>query len=213
MNLILIGATGAGKGTQAAYIERKYWIPRIATGDMFRAAARFGSELGLQAGALMDAGHLVPDEVTIGIIQARLAERDCAKGFLLDGFPRTIAQAEALDDILGGWNQSIDAVINIEVSDQILTQRLSGRRVCSHCGANYHIQFNPPQQDCRCNICGGEIVQRSDDREETIAERLAVYAQQTRPLIEYYAHRGLLRTIDGNQSPEKVFEDIVKSLS
>lgn len=213
MNLILLGAPGAGKGTQAEYIERKYWIPRIATGDMLRAAVRFGTDLGLQAKALMDAGQLVPDEIIIGIVQARLAERDCAKGFLLDGFPRTIAQAEALDAIMAEWKKSIDAVIDIEVPDQILIIRLSGRRTCSQCGTNYHMRFNPPKQDCRCDICGGDIQQRSDDREETVADRLTVYTQQTRPLIEYYAHRGLLRTIDGNQSPEKVFEDIVRSLS
>jgi adenylate kinase len=212
MNLILMGAPGAGKGTQADYIERKYWIPHISTGDMFRAAIRFGTDLGLQAKALMDAGQLVPDEVTIGIVRERLAERDCAKGFLLDGFPRTIAQAEALDKILAKWNKSLDAVINIEVPDEVLSLRLTGRRTCSQCGATYHIQLNPPRNASQCDICSGEIQQRSDDREDTVAERLAVYARQTRPLTEYYARRGLLKTINGDQSLDAVFNDIVKSL-
>jgi len=212
MNLILMGAPGAGKGTQADYIERKYWIPHISTGDMFRAAIRFGTDLGLQAKALMDAGQLVPDEVTIGIVRERLAERDCAKGFLLDGFPRTCVQAEALDKILAAWNKSLDAVINIEVPDEVLSLRLTGRRTCSQCGATYHIQLNPPRKASQCDICSGEIQQRSDDREDTVAERLAVYARQTKPLTDYYARRGLLKTINGDQSLDAVFNDIVKSL-
>ena len=212
MNLILMGPPGAGKGTQAENIERKYWIPHISTGDMLRSAIRFGTDLGLQAKTLMDAGQLVPDDVTIGIVRKRLAERDCAKGFLLDGFPRTIAQAEALDKIVAEWNQSIDAVINIEVSEEVLSLRLTGRRTCSQCGANYHIRFNPPQKASQCDICSGEIQQRSDDREDTVAERLAVYEQQTRPLTEYYARKGLLKTINGDQSLDEVFNDIVENL-
>lgn len=213
MNLILMGPPGAGKGTQAEYIERKYWIPHISTGDMFRSAIRFGTDLGLKAKTLMDAGQLVPDDVTIGIVRERLAERDCAKGFLLDGFPRNIAQAEALDKIMAEWNKSIDAVINIEVPDNVLTLRLTGRRTCSQCGANYHMQFNQPQKASQCDICLGEIQQRSDDREDTVAERLAVYALQTRNLTEYYGPKGLLRDINGNQSPDEVFKDIVACLS
>lgn len=212
MNLILMGPPGAGKGTQAKYIERKYWIPHISTGDMFRTAIRFGTDLGRQAKALMDAGQLVPDEVTIGIVRERLVERDCARGFLLDGFPRTIAQAETLDKILANWDRKLDAVINIEVPEQLLILRLSGRRGCSQCGATYHTSFNPPQNGSQCDICGGEVIQRSDDREDTVAERLAVYAKQTKPLTEYYAQRGLLRTINGAQSLDRVFSDIVKSL-
>lgn len=212
MNLILMGPPGAGKGTQAEYIERKYWIPHISTGDMFRSAIRFGTDLGLQAKALMDAGQLVPDDVTIGIVRERLAERDCAKGFLLDGFPRTIVQADALDKIMAEWNKCIDSVINIEVPDRVLLQRLTGRRTCSQCGATFHIQFNPPQQALQCDICSGEIQQRSDDREDTVGERLAVYAQQTRNLTEYYAPKGLLKNINGDQSLDEVFKDIVESL-
>ncbi len=212
MNLILMGPPGAGKGTQAEYIERKYWIPHISTGDMFRTAIRFGTDLGQQAKALMDAGQLVPDEVTIGIVRERLAERDCAKGFLLDGFPRTITQAATLDNILAGWGKKLDAVINIEVPEDLLILRLSGRRACAQCGATYHTTFNPPRSGSQCDICSGEIVQRSDDREDTVADRLAVYAEQTRPLAEYYAERGLLRTINGAQSLDRVFSDIVKSL-
>jgi len=212
MYLILMGPPGAGKGTQADNIERKYWIPHISTGDMFRTAIRFGTELGLQAKVFLDAGHLVPDELTIGIVRARLAERDCAKGFLLDGFPRNVVQAQALEDILASWNKKLNAVINIEVPDEVLVPRLSGRRTCSQCGATYHLQFKPPRQDCCCDLCSGELEQRIDDREETVAERLDDYAAQTRPLAEYYAQRGLLRTINGDQSLDKVFEDIVASL-
>jgi adenylate kinase len=213
MNLVLMGPPGAGKGTQAEYIARKYWIPHISTGDMFRSAIRFGTVLGLQAKALIDAGQLVPDEVTIGIVRERLAERDCAKGFLLDGFPRTCAQAQALEEFLAAWNRGLTAVINIEVPEAVLVQRLTGRRTCSQCGANYHLQFNPPRQAGQCDKCSGEVVQRSDDREDTVTERLDVYARQTRPLLEYYAQRGLLKNINGDQSLEGVFEDIRQTLA
>lgn len=212
MNLILMGPPGAGKGTQAEYIERKYWLPRISTGEMFRAAARFGTELGLQAKQLMDAGQLVPDEITNGIVRARLAERDCIKGFLLDGFPRTIAQAEALDGILADWNKKLDAVINIEVPTDVLIVRNSGRRTCSQCGANYHTQFNPPLVTNQCDICEGQLQQRSDDVEDTIVKKLATYAEQTKPLTDFYARRGLLININGDQSLNAVFKDIVRSL-
>ncbi|HRY13773.1 MAG TPA: adenylate kinase [Syntrophomonadaceae bacterium] len=212
MNLILMGPPGAGKGTQAEYIERKYWIPRISTGDMFRTAARFSTELGLQAKELMDNGQLVPDEITIGIVRARLAERDCAKGFLLDGFPRTVTQAKALDGILADWNKELDAVISIEVPTDVLIVRNCGRRTCSQCGANYHVQFNPPLLANECDICGGELQHRSDDREETVIKRLAIYAEQTKPLTDFYAERGLLISINGDQSLSAVFRDIVESL-
>lgn len=212
MNLILLGAPGAGKGTQAGFIEAKYWIPHISTGEMFRTAVRFGTELGKQAQAFLDAGQLVPDELTIAIVRERLAERDCAKGFLLDGYPRTVAQARALDEILASWNKKLDAVIGIKVPDEVLVARLAGRRACSQCGTTYHIQFNPPQQGCQCDLCGGEVQQRSDDREETVAGRLADYNEQTRPLVDFYEQRGLLKIINGDQSIEQVFADIVKSL-
>ena len=212
MNLILMGPPGAGKGTQAEYVERKYSIARISTGDMFRTAARFSTELGLQAKELMDNGQLVPDEITIGIVRARLAERDCAKGFLLDGFPRTVTQAKALDGILADWNKKLDAVINIEVPTEVLIVRNCGRRTCSQCGANYHIQFNPPLVARECDICGGELQHRSDDREETVAKKLTIYAEQTKPLTDFYAGRGLLININGDQSLNAVFKDIVTSL-
>jgi adenylate kinase len=212
MNIILLGPPGAGKGTQAEGLVRKYWIPHISTGDMFRAAIKHGTELGLQAKAVIDAGQLVSDDLTISIVRERLAEVDCEKGFLLDGFPRTIRQADALAEILAEKNRRIEAVINIEVPDEVLSPRLTGRRICRQCGATYHMQFRPPQQACQCDICSGELLQRSDDREDTVADRLAVYAQQTQPLVDYYSQRGVLKTISGDQDPDQVFNDICISL-
>ncbi len=212
MNIIIMGPPGAGKGTQAAMIIKEFGIPHISTGDMFRAAIKQGTELGLKAKAVMDAGQLVPNELTIGIVRERLAEPDCEKGFLLDGFPRTIPQAEALKEILAGLNRSLDAAINVEVPNDVLLPRMTGRRICRQCGATYHIKFNPPKQTSQCDQCAGELYQRSDDSEETVANRLAVYAQQTEPLVGYYLHQGLLKTINGNQELSEVFDDICKSL-
>lgn len=204
MNVILIGPPGAGKGTQAAFLCGEYGLPHISTGDMFRAAVKNGTELGLAAKAYMDKGHLVPDEVTIGIVQERLTERDTENGFLLDGFPRTIVQAEGLKDVLSKLGKSLTAVINIEVPEEELVRRLSGRLICRSCGATYHKSFNPPAQDGICDKCGGELYQRADDSEETVRNRLRVYREQTEPLIAYYKAKGCLTTVDGTQPIEAV---------
>jgi adenylate kinase len=208
VNLILMGLPGAGKGTQAEKIVAKYEIPHISTGDMFRAAIKEGTELGLKAKSFMDKGELVPDEVTIGIVRERLGKDDCQKGFLLDGFPRTVAQASALEEILTDLERKIDYVININVDQEILMKRLTGRRICKDCGATYHLVFNPPAQEGVCDKCGGELYQRSDDNEETVANRLEVNIKQTKPLLDFYENLGYLRNIDGQQDISKVFEDI-----
>jgi adenylate kinase len=212
MNLVLMGLPGAGKGTQAEKIVEKYGIPHISTGDMFRAAIKEGTELGLQAKSYMDRGDLVPDEVTIGIVRERLSKEDCQKGFLLDGFPRTVAQAEALETILAELNRSIHYVINIDVDKDILMERLTGRRICKECGATYHLVFNPPSQPGVCDKCGGELYQRADDNEETVANRLEVNLKQTKPLLDFYQAKGYLRNINGQQEIDKVFEDISELL-
>jgi adenylate kinase len=213
MNIILMGPPGAGKGTQAKMLVKEIGVPHISTGDMFRAAIKQGAELGMKAKAVIDGGQLVPDKLTIAIVRERLAESDCEPGFLLDGFPRTIPQADALNEILAGLHRSLDAAVNIEVANDVLIPRMTGRRICRQCGASYHIQFNPPQQALRCDLCGGELYQRSDDSEKTVASRLAVYEQQTNPLVAYYLHRGLLKTINGNQNLQEVFADICRSLN
>ncbi|MBA2876742.1 adenylate kinase [Thermaerobacillus caldiproteolyticus] len=212
MNLVLMGLPGAGKGTQAEKIVEKYGIPHISTGDMFRAAIKEGTPLGLEAKAYMDRGDLVPDEVTIGIVRERLSKDDCQKGFLLDGFPRTVAQAEALETLLAELNRSIDYVIHIQVDKDILMERLTGRRICKSCGATYHLLFNPPAQPGVCDKCGGELYQRADDNEETVANRLEVNLKQTQPLIDFYEEKGYLRHINGQQDIEKVFADICELL-
>lgn len=208
MNLVLMGLPGAGKGTQAEKIVEKYNIPHISTGDMFRAAIKGGTELGLQAKSFMDKGELVPDEVTIGIVRERLGEDDCRNGFLLDGFPRTVAQAEALEGILSELDRPIDYVINVDVDKEILLERLTGRRICKECGATYHLVFNPPAEEGTCDRCGGELYQRADDNAETVQNRLDVNLKQTQPLLSFYEGKGTLRNINGQQDIKVVFEDI-----
>ena len=203
-----MGLPGAGKGTQADKIVQKYNIPHISTGDMFRAAIKGETELGLQAKSFMDKGELVPDEVTIGIVRERLSQDDCEKGFLLDGFPRTVAQAEALESILAGLNKKIDFVINIDVDKDILMERLTGRRICKDCGATYHLVFNPPANAGVCDRCGGELYQRADDNESTVQNRLDVNIKQTKPLLDFYETKGYLRNINGQQEISKVFSDL-----
>ncbi|WP_108671997.1 adenylate kinase [Peribacillus acanthi] len=212
MNLVLMGLPGAGKGTQAEKIVEKYNIPHISTGDMFRAAIKDGTELGLQAKSFMDQGALVPDEVTIGIVRERLAKPDCNNGFLLDGFPRTVAQAEALENMLSGLERPIDFVIHVDVDQSILMERLTGRRICKDCGATYHLVFNPPAKDGVCDRCGGELYQRADDNEETVQNRLDVNMKQTQPLLSFYEEKGYLRKINGQQDIDIVFADIEELL-
>ncbi|WP_064091229.1 adenylate kinase [Rossellomorea aquimaris] len=208
MNIVLMGLPGAGKGTQAEKIVDKYGIPHISTGDMFRAAIKGGTELGLKAKSFMDNGDLVPDEVTIGIVRERLSKEDCMKGFLLDGFPRTVAQAEALENILSDLGKKMNYVININVDKDILMERLTGRRICKECGATYHLVFNPPKEEGVCDRCGGELYQRADDNEETVQNRLDVNIKQTQPLLAYYEEKGYLENIDGQQDIHRVFDDI-----
>ncbi len=208
MNFILMGLPGAGKGTQAEKIVEKYSIPHISTGDMFRAAIKEGTELGIKAKSFMDQGNLVPDEVTIGIVRERLGKDDCSKGFLLDGFPRTVAQAEALQQILTDLDRKLDAVLNIEVNPEILLARLTGRRICKNCGATYHLIFNPPAQEGICDKCGGELYQRSDDNEETVGNRLEVNIEQSKPLLDFYLKLDLVKTVNGEQEMDAVFADI-----
>lgn len=213
MNLVLMGLPGAGKGTQAEKIVEKYGIPHISTGDMFRAAMKDETELGLKAKSFMDKGELVPDEVTIGIVEERLAKRDCAEGFLLDGFPRTVAQAQALETILAGLGRKIDYVINVDVNKDILMKRLTGRRICKNCGATYHLEFNPPAEEGKCDRCGGELYQRADDNAETVQNRLDVNLKQTEPLLAFYSEKGYLKNINGQQDINLVFEDIDQLLT
>ncbi|MDQ6595468.1 adenylate kinase [Bacillus salipaludis] len=212
MNLVLMGLPGAGKGTQAERIVEKYGIPHISTGDMFRAAMKEGTELGLKAKSFMDKGELVPDEVTIGIVRERLSKEDCQKGFLLDGFPRTVPQAEALETLLVELNRSIDYCINIDVDKNILMERLTGRRICKDCGATYHLVFNPPAHEGKCDRCGGELYQRADDNAETVQNRLDVNIKQSQPLLDFYETKGYLRMINGQQDINVVFADIERLL-
>lgn len=213
MNIVLMGLPGAGKGTQADKIVEKYAIPHISTGDMFRAAIKEGTELGLQAKSFMDQGALVPDEVTIGIVRERLSKEDCAKGYLLDGFPRTVAQAEALEEITSSLDRKINYVINIDVDQEILMERLTGRRICKSCGSTYHLVFNPPAKDGVCDRCGGELYQRADDNAETVENRLQVNIAQTKPLLDFYESKGYLRNINGQQDINKVFADLDELLA
>jgi adenylate kinase len=212
MDIILLGPPGAGKGTQAKLMIDRWDIPQISTGDILRAAVREGTELGAEAKKFMDAGELVPDSVVIGIIGERLKEEDAQGGFILDGFPRTIPQAEALGEILVKLERSIDHVVSIEVDDEELVSRLTGRRMCKGCGESFHMVFNPPAAEGVCDRCSGELYQRDDDQEETIRQRLAVYAQQTEPLIEYYGGQGLVRKIAGTGSIEEIFSKVENAL-
>ncbi|MBQ5668716.1 MAG: adenylate kinase [Peptococcaceae bacterium] len=212
MKIILMGPPGAGKGTQAEKLVDLYQIPHISTGDMFRKAQKDGTELGLKAKSYMDQGQLVPDEVTVGIVKERLAEADCKEGFLLDGFPRTVQQADALDTILAELDMALDCVVNIEVDKAFLVDRLTGRRVCRTCGATYHIANKAPKVEGVCDKCGGELYQRGDDTIETVSNRLDVYAAQTAPLIDYYKSKGIMSSIDGSKSMEDVLADIRSAL-
>jgi adenylate kinase len=212
VNLVLMGLPGAGKGTQAERIVEKYGIPHISTGDMFRAAIKEETDLGIQAKSFMDKGNLVPDEVTIGIVRERLSKEDCNQGFLLDGFPRTVAQADALETILSDLNKRINFVINIDVDKDILMERLTGRRICKSCGSTYHLVFNPPAADDVCDRCGGELYQRADDNEETVQNRLEVNLKQTKPLLDFYETKGYLQNINGQQDIRNVFADLDKLL-
>ena len=212
MHILLMGPPGAGKGTQAANLVKEFTIPHISTGDMFRAAVKEGTELGKQAKACMDAGKLVPDEVTIGIVGERLAKPDCKKGFILDGFPRTVEQAAALDTILADLKIKLTSVLNINVPAADLIERAVGRRICKKCGATYHVKFNPAKKDGICDVCGGELYQRADDSEATMKNRLSVYEAQTKPLVDYYKKAGLYVEVDGRQAIDKVFADVVQRL-
>ncbi len=211
MDFILLGPPGAGKGTQAKLMVDKWNIPQISTGDILRAAVREGTTLGVEAKGFMDRGELVPDRVVIGIIAERLTEEDAVKGFILDGFPRTIPQAEALQQILDGLDRAIDHVISIEVEDEELVTRLTGRRMCKECGESFHVVFNPSSSEGTCDRCSGELYQRDDDKEDTIRQRLAVYSEQTQPLIAHYEEQGRLRRIPGTGSIENIFSRVLEA--
>lgn len=212
MYILLMGPPGAGKGTQSPRLVERYHIPAISTGDMFRAAVREQTPLGVKAKTFMDAGQLVPDDVTIGIVQERLTKDDTKNGFILDGFPRTIDQAIALDVALKDMGIDKVHVIDITMDQELLVSRITGRRICKNCGATYHVVNLPPKVEGICDVCGGELYQREDDKEETVKNRLEVYAKQTKPLVDYYENRGFYKRINGNQDVEKVYEDIVSAL-
>lgn len=213
MNLILLGPPGAGKGTQAQYLIERFAIPQISTGDMLRAAVRNGSPLGVQAKACMDAGGLVSDEIVLGLVRERLLQPDCVNGFILDGFPRTVSQADALAGILQSLGRTLDCVVSLEVDVEALVIRLTGRRSCRGCGKGYHVSFDPPRVDSVCDLCGGALSQRDDDREDTIRNRMAVYREQTSPLIAYYLGHGLLHSVDGMQEMQVVRAQIAELLA
>jgi adenylate kinase len=212
MKLLIMGPPGAGKGTQAVKIISEYNIPHISTGDMFRAAGSEGTELGLEAKKYMDAGQLVPDEITNGIVKERLMKPDTKNGFLLDGYPRTIVQGVALDEILHTLKSKIDGVINIVVDNDLLIDRIVGRRICKSCGLTYHVAYNPPKCAGICDQCGKELNQRKDDTKDTVVNRLAIYNSQTKPLLDYYSAKGNLISINGDQEIDAVYQDIIKTL-
>ncbi|MDK0864303.1 adenylate kinase [Clostridium perfringens] len=212
MKIVLLGPPGAGKGTQAKSISNRYSIPHISTGDIFRKNISENTPLGIEAKSYMDNGQLVPDEVTINMVKDRLQQDDCKNGYLLDGFPRTVDQAEALDNFLTEREESIDTALLIEVPKEFILERMTGRRVCPSCGASYHIKFNPPANDGKCDLCGSDVIQRKDDTEETVKERLDVYENQTQPLIDFYKNKKQLSVVDGTQAINEVFESICKIL-
>jgi len=212
MKLILLGPPGAGKGTQAKMLTDRFGIPQISTGDILRSAVKEGTPMGVKAKAFMDAGGLVPDEVVVGIVRERLQKSDCADGFILDGFPRTVAQADALKETLLQLGKSLDAVISLEVDVEALVERLTGRRTCKACGRGYHVKFDPPKVAGTCDLCGGVLIQRDDDKEETIRKRLEVYHQQTAPLVAYYRTDSLLTSVDGMREIDTVQQQILSAL-
>lgn len=212
MKIILLGPPGAGKGTQAKSISNKYNIPHISTGDIFRKNISEKTPLGVEAKKYIDNGQLVPDSLTIDLVKDRLQEKDCSSGFLLDGFPRTVNQAEALDEFLKDNNTNIDTALLIHVPREFILERMTGRRVCPSCGASYHIKFNPPKRDSKCDICGSEVIQRADDTAATVNKRLDVYEAQTQPLIDYYTDKSLLSKVDGTQAINDVFKSVCKLL-
>ena len=208
----MLGAPGAGKGTQAVNIAKEFGIPHISTGDIFRANIKNQTELGMKAKSYMDKGALVPDDITIGMLLDRIVDNDCKNGFVLDGFPRTIPQAESLKAALSLQDARIDHAIDIEVPDEVITKRMGGRRSCPKCGGTYHIAFNPPKQEGICDNCGTELVQRADDKPETVLERLKTYHDQTQPLIDFYRNEGVLTEVDGTKKPDEVLADILGAL-
>ena len=212
MKIIMLGAPGAGKGTQAKMIAEKYGIPHVSTGDIFRANIKNGTELGMEAKKYMDQGQLVPDELTVKILLDRVAQDDCKNGYVLDGFPRTIPQAEVLDKALTELGDAIDFAIDVNVPDENIVNRMSGRRACLTCGATYHVTFAPPAKEGICDVCGAELVLRDDDKPETVQKRLAVYHEQTQPLIDYYKEKGVLHSVDGTKDMEEVFQSITEIL-
>lgn len=212
MKIIMLGAPGAGKGTQAKKIAAKYDIPHISTGDIFRANIKNGTELGNKAKTYMDQGLLVPDELVVDLVVDRIKAKDCMKGFILDGFPRTIPQAEALDYALNNQNEKIDYAINVDVPDENIIKRMSGRRACVGCGATYHLVYNPTKTEGVCDVCGEKLILRDDDKPETVQKRLDVYHEQTQPLIDYYNKKEVILTVDGTQDIDVVYDEITKVL-
>lgn len=212
MKIIMLGAPGAGKGTQAKKIAAKYEIPHISTGDIFRANIKNGTELGKKAKSFMDQGLLVPDELTVDLVMDRIQKEDCKNGYILDGFPRTIPQAEALDQALKALGDKLDYAIEVDVPDENIVKRMAGRRACVHCGATYHIVHAPTKVENICDVCGGDLILRDDDKPETVTKRLTVYHNQTKPLIDYYKEEGILATVDGTADLEDVFKAVVTIL-
>lgn len=212
MKIIMLGAPGAGKGTQAKMIAEKYSVPHISTGDIFRANIKEGTELGMEAKKYMDQGQLVPDELTVKILLDRVAKDDCKNGYVLDGFPRTIPQAEVLENALKEIHDQIDFAINVDVPDENIVRRMGGRRACLACGATYHVEHIPPKKEGICDVCGQELVLRDDDKTETVKNRLDVYHKQTQPLIDFYEEKGILRSVDGTVDMQDVFAAIVAIL-